>query len=67
MIINTLVSDLSCEHVAKFVFVDEHDRCETLTQERRLLMREYDGEEVLMPGTWRWPGFRRKSMMQVRL
>ena len=34
MIISTLVSDLSCEHVDKFVFVDEHDRCETLTQEQ---------------------------------
>ena len=48
MIISTLVSDLSCEHVDKFVFVDEHDRCETLTQEQEALMREYDSEEALM-------------------
>ena len=48
MIISTLVSDLSCEHVGRFVFVDEHDRSETLTQEQEALMREYDSEEALM-------------------
>ena len=49
MIISTLVSDLSCEHVDRFVFVDEHDRSETLTQEQEALMREYEvNSEALM-------------------
>ena len=49
MIISTLVSDLSCEHVGRFVFVDEHDRSDTLTQEQEALMREYEvNSEALM-------------------
>ena len=45
VIISTLVSALSCEHVDSFVFVDEHDRS-------KALMRELGS--VL--GTWQWPG-----------
>ena len=49
MIISTLVNDLPCEAVnMSFVFVDEHDHSETLTQEQEALMREYDSEEALM-------------------